>query len=253
MSLMVINITAPFILENADDIRISISLNDDNNLSPPPSRRTEATSLPAFTKLVALTLLVNVLDPLTVQFYIVITKLPNVLEPILEDNFASISEIVKQVLVTGSYVSSYVAPNGLTYFNLPVIVYQIEPQILEQLLSISVLEYVSNLLQLFDKSVGALSNPDIGLVSRAQRKSTVLSALDLIDDDPVTVDIPSMELTNLQLLLNAVFAVIVYEVLNVAELARSVVPNLSSNNSPVFVFVQQLLQSVSSISIKDIN
>jgi hypothetical protein len=40
--------------------------NDDINLSPPPANRTDVSSLPVFANPVALTLLVNVLDPLTV-------------------------------------------------------------------------------------------------------------------------------------------------------------------------------------------
>ncbi|KAA6386680.1 MAG: hypothetical protein EZS28_017795 [Streblomastix strix] len=111
------DITAPFILENANDVEFSIPPNEDNNLSLLPARRTDVSSLPAFTKPFALALLVNVLDLLPVQSNIVLTKLPNVLESILEDNFASTSDIVKQVLATGSYVSSYVPLNGLSYFN----------------------------------------------------------------------------------------------------------------------------------------
>ncbi|KAA6365309.1 MAG: hypothetical protein EZS28_039162, partial [Streblomastix strix] len=40
-------------------------------------------------------------------------------------------------------------------------------------------------------------NSDIGFVSPAPSNTTVSSAPDLTKDDPVTVDVPSIELTNL--------------------------------------------------------
>ncbi|KAA6356559.1 MAG: hypothetical protein EZS28_047913, partial [Streblomastix strix] len=54
---------APFIPLNADDVKSSIPRNDDNNLSPPPARRTDVSSLPVSTNPVALTLSLKVLAP----------------------------------------------------------------------------------------------------------------------------------------------------------------------------------------------
>ncbi|KAA6395052.1 MAG: hypothetical protein EZS28_009420 [Streblomastix strix] len=203
-------------------------------------------------------------------------------EGVMFISFVQTSDQVKQVLATRSFDSSYVALNRLTYFNLPVIVYQTEPSNLTYLISVSDLEYIHVFVQKFDKSVGALTisdiglvppapksltlppNSDIGLEPPAQSKITVLSAPDLINDDPVTVDIPSMELTNLQPLLNVLFVVIVFEVPNVTQLTISVVSSFSSNKSSGFGFeqtsslakvsllLQQLLKSTSSVSILNI-
>ncbi|KAA6356359.1 MAG: hypothetical protein EZS28_048114, partial [Streblomastix strix] len=107
-------------IQNAEDVKSSILPNDDNNRLPPLANRIDVSSLPVLTNPFQLTLLVNVLDPLIIQSYIVLIKLRNVLESIINDNFASTSNIVKQVLATGSYVSSQFAPNGLIHFNLLV-------------------------------------------------------------------------------------------------------------------------------------
>ncbi|KAA6357163.1 MAG: hypothetical protein EZS28_047311 [Streblomastix strix] len=89
-------------LLNPDDVKSSISLNDDNNLSPPPANRTDVSSLPVLTNPVALTFALNVSVPFIDQLLVVLTQFVS---------FASTSDIVKYVFSTGSYVSSYVPPN----------------------------------------------------------------------------------------------------------------------------------------------
>ncbi|KAA6363843.1 MAG: hypothetical protein EZS28_040630, partial [Streblomastix strix] len=69
-----------------------------------------------------------------------------------------------------------------------------------------------------------LLNSDNGLVPPAPSNTTVSSAPDLTNDEPVMVPIPSIELTNLQALLNVLFAVIVYEVPNVIQPLKSTSP-----------------------------
>ncbi|KAA6394715.1 MAG: hypothetical protein EZS28_009758 [Streblomastix strix] len=204
-------------IENAGDIKSSIPSNDDNNRSPPPANKTDVSSLPVLTNPVALELALNVFVPLISQLLVVLTQFVS---------FESISDIVKQVLATGSHVSSYVQPNGLTYFNLPVIVYQIEPSKVTFLLYVSVFEYVYVFVQQSDKSVGVPANSEIGLVPPAPSNTTVSSAPDLTNDAPVTVAIPSIELTNLQALLKILFAVIVYEVPQVIQPLKSTSPTL---------------------------
>ncbi|KAA6359731.1 MAG: hypothetical protein EZS28_044743, partial [Streblomastix strix] len=154
--------------------------NDDNNWSSPTANKINVSSLPVFTNPVALTLALNVFVPLISQLLEVFTEF---------NSFESTSDIVKQVLATGSYFSSYIQPNGLTYFNLSVIVYQIEPSNLTCFLSVSAFKYVYVFVQQSDKSVVVPANSEIGLIPPAPSNTMLSFIPDLTNNDPDNQDI----------------------------------------------------------------
>ncbi|KAA6324928.1 MAG: hypothetical protein EZS28_054131 [Streblomastix strix] len=84
-----------------------------------------------------------------------------------------------------------------------------------------------------------LLNSDNGLVAPAPSNTTVSPAQDLTNYVLVIVAIPSMQLTNLQALLNVLFAVIVYEVPKVIQPLKSTSPtSIYDIKQSVSVFVQ---------------
>ncbi|KAA6372425.1 MAG: hypothetical protein EZS28_032048 [Streblomastix strix] len=206
------------------------STNDDNIRLPPPANKTDESSMPFLTNTVALTLALNVFVPFIDQLLVVLTQFVS---------FESTADIVKYVLATGSYVSSYVAQNGFTYFSLPVIFHQIESSNFTYLLSMSVFEYDYIFVQQFDNSVGVLANSKIGLILSAPSNTKLSPAHELINDDPVIVAIPSIQLTNLQLLLNILFAFIDYAVPKVIQQLKSTSSNSTYDiNQSVSILIQ---------------